>query len=1131
MKSPRGTRRRRIAGSVPRGQRPAGHADAEARADVGGGLVLVGLLLKVQDDVLHGALGVAVALSDGGRFGERRTRAQRRRRGSHRLRGGRRGRRKILLRRFPLGNLLQVRLSGRLGGRLPPLVLSLVHKSKLLLVHGHLVGRDELAQLAEDEAANRTNEGHSPADTANLKSTQAEDLRGEDRHEHGNVKADLRQEDGLLHVLVAEEVHAHGLVEGARRVRADVLSPHERDEGDGARVHELVLEIGKQRNVCLKDLAIAEVHQRQEVHDDDDEGEDRAVEHHAEPHPAQDDGLLPRPGAILQDGLVTRLHTQGDRRRQVRDEDEEKDLQRRSHHGQAHADAEEDLHHLGDVDGHDEGHKLLDAGVDDAALLHGGDDRTEVVVHEDHVRSALGDLSTLDSHGHADVGLIQRGRVVDSVTGHGGHSALALQRLHDLQLVLGLSAGEDADGGRHHIHGLIVEVVTGRPQTGAVHGSNLLVVLRHQDLDVVRDSDGRLQVVTRDHHDADACTTSTQDGIRDAVAVGVDGGDEAHELHVLTAGHELVVRGDVLRVVVEGQSRHSVDGDGQHAERLAGVEVDLLHESRLVRLAQRLHGAVLLDLGAAVVEDEIRGALADREEVRASREGGAARAKLLAAGDVRDRQHHLARRGEGDLQNTLVLLLDRLFEADLTSSHHDRCLGGVALRFPLLLSIISLDLCKGRVAAENGGEEGGLHAHLLSTVSATLGPRDLSDTGVEALAAHIIANARAEHVHHGHLALSQSAGLVTADHRGRAKRLHRCQLAHEHVLLDHVTAADGERDRHTERDALRDRRHSKGHRDEDHVEPGRTVGVGDVFAVQDDTDEEDDQAHHDGKHTNTATQLVQILLQRRLAARGVREAEALGLGSAILAGNQLSNPANARTHARLHDNALALATGRAAAGEDAVLRRELLGLTLLLGLDLPRLRHVVGLSREGHLANLDVVRLDQTHVRRHNVASSQDDEVATHDHDAVNLDLHAVADDPDGGLSHLGQGVERITGLVLGVCSNGGVDDDDDHNGHAGGVRERILRLVASGVDQDGGHGRRDEQQDDEARQLHDEQHEQRRLGRLLELVRSIAFQHLLCLSGGEAVLAVGAIRSGELLGLHVAWLLRHCGHCWTGSV
>ena len=31
------------------------------------------------------------------------------------------------------------------------------------------------------------------------------------------------------------------------------------------------------------------------------------------------------------------------------------------------------------------------AGVDDAALLHGGDDRAEVVVHEDHVRSALAD--------------------------------------------------------------------------------------------------------------------------------------------------------------------------------------------------------------------------------------------------------------------------------------------------------------------------------------------------------------------------------------------------------------------------------------------------------------------------------------------------------------------------------------------------------------------------------------------------------------------------------------------------------------------------------------------------------------------------------------------------------------------
>ena len=53
----------------------------------------------------------------------------------------------------------------------------------------------------------------------------------------------------------------------------------------------------------------------------------------------------------------------------------------------------EDLHDLADVHRHDEGHELLDSGVDDAALLDSGDDVHEVVVGQDHGRRALGHLS------------------------------------------------------------------------------------------------------------------------------------------------------------------------------------------------------------------------------------------------------------------------------------------------------------------------------------------------------------------------------------------------------------------------------------------------------------------------------------------------------------------------------------------------------------------------------------------------------------------------------------------------------------------------------------------------------------------------------------------------------------------
>ena len=78
---------------------------------------------------------------------------------------------------------------------------------------------------------------------------------------------------------------------------------------------------------------------------------------------------------------------------------------------------------------------------------------------------------------------------------------------------------------------------------------------------------------------------------------------------------------------------------------------------------------------------------------------------------------------------------------------------------------------------------------------------------------------------HGHLALRQGACLVAADHRGTAQRLHGRQLPHQHVLLHHVAAADGERDGDAERDALGDRRDGQGDRYEHHVEGSATLRV------------------------------------------------------------------------------------------------------------------------------------------------------------------------------------------------------------------------------------------------------------------------------------------------------------------
>ena len=81
---------------------------------------------------------------------------------------------------------------------------------------------------------------------------------------------------------------------------------------------------------------------------------------------------------------------------------------------------------------------LPDIVVDRAAFAHGGDDRGEIVVGQHQLGGLLGGLGALAAHRHADIGALQRRRIVDAVAGHRRHRAIRLQRLHQAQLVLGL---------------------------------------------------------------------------------------------------------------------------------------------------------------------------------------------------------------------------------------------------------------------------------------------------------------------------------------------------------------------------------------------------------------------------------------------------------------------------------------------------------------------------------------------------------------------------------------------------------------------------------------------------------------------------------------------------------------------
>ena len=90
---------------------------------------------------------------------------------------------------------------------------------------------------------------------------------------------------------------------------------------------------------------------------------------------------------------------------------------------------------------------LREVVVELAALLDRVDDRGEVVVGQDHAAGVLRDLGAA-AHRDADVGRLDRRRVVHAVARHRHDVALLLERVHEQHLVLRGDAADHADARR-----------------------------------------------------------------------------------------------------------------------------------------------------------------------------------------------------------------------------------------------------------------------------------------------------------------------------------------------------------------------------------------------------------------------------------------------------------------------------------------------------------------------------------------------------------------------------------------------------------------------------------------------------------------------------------------------------------
>ena len=86
---------------------------------------------------------------------------------------------------------------------------------------------------------------------------------------------------------------------------------------------------------------------------------------------------------------------------------------------------------------------VVHAVDDPLALAEGVGERGERVLHEDEVADAAGGLAAA-LHGHGDVGLLERDDVVDAVADHRDVAPAVAQGLHEVLLLLGRDAAEDA---------------------------------------------------------------------------------------------------------------------------------------------------------------------------------------------------------------------------------------------------------------------------------------------------------------------------------------------------------------------------------------------------------------------------------------------------------------------------------------------------------------------------------------------------------------------------------------------------------------------------------------------------------------------------------------------------------------
>lgn len=333
-------------------------------------------------------------------------------------------------------------------------------------------------------------------------------------------------------------------------------------------------------------------------------------------------------------------------------------------------------------------------------FFNGVQDGCKVVVSQDNVGSLLGHIGTGLTHGNTDVGGLERGAVVDTVSGHGDELAAAVESADHPDLGVGRTPGHDQGEVGQGVDLVVGELV----ELGGGHDHGLggaLGDLGHaglgQDADLDGDGTGGLGVVAGEHVHRDAGLLAQVHALGGLGARGVVEADQAAEGQV---GLELVALGLLL---FGNLADVFAVGKGEHAETHAGQGLHVLHDVGDVLVGDG-HDAGLCAVlapdgdGLARRDDALDGALGEDVQV--------------VAGDVlEDDRHLLGVRVERELGDLPPLGLVATGQAqpvpvEPRGVNLDRDLGGVAAGVPFVSRLVHVGQVGKRCDVEVRPERG-----------------------------------------------------------------------------------------------------------------------------------------------------------------------------------------------------------------------------------------------------------------------------------------------------------------------------------------------------------------------------------------------------------------------------------------